>query len=92
MLCWVFATYDSAFRIQCTRLARCEYGELIERLGNLRIERDQSPTGVFHLGADALDIEVGGNTLRATLLGQGQDLLLDLSRITDECNPLLLVT
>src|ERR1700722_5844474 len=79
------------FDIERAGLAAGENGQLVERLGNLRVERYEGLTRVLDLGADPLDIEVGCNALLAALLGERQYALFEFSRLAYQGDTLLLV-
>ncbi len=64
---------------------------MVERLGNLRFERDEGLARVFDLSTHSLHVELGCNALRASLCSEVEDLLFEIGRLFDQYQPLLLV-
>ncbi len=79
------------FGIERARFASGENGQLVQRLCNLCIERNNRGACVLDLSPNSLDVELRGDALRAALLSEGQYLLFELRRLTNQLDALLLV-
>src|SRR6185437_12413742 len=64
--------------IERTRLFPGQYGELVQRFADLRIQRDEGLLRILDLSPDALDVEIGGDALRPALLRECQNLFLEV--------------
>ena len=77
--------------VECAGSLACEHRELIQRLGDLFVQRDKRRAGIFHLCGLALHIRIARDALRASLLDQDEGLLFEFGRVVGQREALLLI-
>ncbi len=64
---------------------------MVQRFGDLLVERNQGRAGIFHLRCLAFDVCIGRDTPCATLLHQRERFLREVGGLIGQHQPLLLI-